>query len=237
MSFGHGKNTKVYANGYDLGDYLSNISTPGTADVVETSVFNSSAKTYISGHKDATLSAEGFFDGDADAVDEAFNTALGSTDNVWTWYPQGDSIGSYGYGMETIKNSYEITSPIDGVVSVTAEGQSHVGRDRIVSLHAMSQESSSSGSASSVDNTSATTEGGIGYLQVEAVSGGTLAATVQHSSAGSTWSELISFTGTTGRTAERKTATGEVKRYVRAAWELSSSSATATFNIGFRRKE
>jgi hypothetical protein len=236
MAFGHGKNSIVMMSGYDLSCYLNTLSTPQSADTVETTVFCSSAKEYIPGNKDATLSAEGFYDGTPGAVDDILSSAHGTSENVWVWYPQGATLNNYGYGLETINNSYEITTPVDGVVSISMEGQSYVGKDRIQSHHSLVQETTS-GTETSIDGTASSTKGGIGYVEITSNSCGVSATIkIQHSNNNSTFDDLISFTASTAVTGERLQSTGNtVKQYTRASWTFASS-APVTFNVGFRRK-
>ncbi len=232
-TFYHSKNARVYMRGYDLTRYLNSIDSPATVDTAEVTTFSTEAapyKNYVAGNADATLSAEGFFDGSSNAVDEVLSEALGDTGGLWTWYPGNDTLGRVGYGFSALSNAYNVRGTIDDACRITAGAQSKTARERLVSLHAL-QERTSSGEGTAIDQEAATTGGAVGYLQVTEVSSG-LSAYVQHSTSGSTWDDLITFTATTERTSERITATGDVKQYVRAAWETTG----ATFHIGFGRK-
>jgi hypothetical protein len=233
----HGKHARTYINGYDLSAYLNSFGVTQTADTVETSAFSSSDKTYVVGLKDATVSAEGFFAGSTVETDYVFNQALGST-AIWSYYPAGPALSNAGYGVESIETSYEIMSPIDGVVSVTVEGQATIGADRILSHHSLTAVSSS-GSETSIDATAASTRGATAYLQITNVSSTSyqLAVTIQESSAGITWADLISFTTIGGIRAERAiSSSGSVKRFTRANWIVSSTVGSATFNVGMKRR-
>lgn len=233
----HGKNARTYINGYDLSAYLNSFGVAQTADTVEASAFSSSNKTYVVGLKDATVSAEGFFAGSTVETDYVFNQALGSTE-IWSYYPAGPALNSAGYGVKSIDNSYEITSPIDGVVSVTVAGQAILGADRILSHHNLTAVSSS-GSETAINGGSTSLLGAIGYLQITNVSSTVIeiGVTVQHSSAGTAWANIITFTSGPGIRAERSVSSStNIKRYTRANWTISSTSGTITFNVGARRK-
>jgi len=231
VPFLHGSQARVYANGYDLSPYFSSISTSGESDTAETSTLGATAKTYIPGLRDATLSAEGYFDGEANAVDEALSTALGQDASVWTVLPQGDVIGSYGYGLSAILTSYEVNSPVDGVVDCSAEAQSKVGRERGIVLHVLAARNSSSNAASQ-NNSAASTNGGAAYLQVMGQTGSASNSTVkvQHSVDNSVWTDLVTFTVFNGRTAERRAITGTINQYTRASW-TPAAGATITFAV------
>lgn len=236
MSFGHGKSAVALMSGYRMDNYLNSFDPSLTADTAETTVFNSSNyKSYLGGNKEATFTADGLFD--EDTMDATLNTALGSTAaKVWSFWPQGASTGNYGIGMECLKTSYDIKTPIDGVVSISIEGQSKIGRDRIVSLFNNSV-SSSSGNGNNNDNAAASTIGGVGYIQRTDTGGGTIAtAVIQHSSATISWATLLSFSAASARTGERVAVSGAVKRYTRFKYTLSGTTVAVTANVGFCRK-
>ena len=75
--------------------------------------------------------------------------------------------------------------------------------------------------------------GSAAHLAAFSWGGGTsLAVKVQHSSNGSSWSDLITFTTATGVTSERKTTTGDVYRYRRVAY-TTVGTVTAAFVVTF----
>ena len=244
MAFKHGSKARVYVNGHDLTGYLRSFTSSGSRDSAETTTFGKTAKTYVPGLKDATLSAEGVYDGDPKAVDEVLSTALGQDqESLWTWFPQGDSaIGNVGYGFAAHATSYEVESPVDDVVSVSVEAQSKVGKERVQALHPIKEETAN-GQGTSLDGGASSTNGGVGYLHVTNLSGTnpTLDVTIQHSDdngASDPWSALITFTQVTqANTAQRIEVSGTVKRYVRVTWAIGGTgSPKATFVAAFGRK-
>jgi hypothetical protein len=232
-TFTHGKNATVLANGYNLSAYFNSATASGSADTAEVSTFGNNSKAYIPGLKDATFSVEGYYDATAGAVDQTLAGMLG-TETVWVTVMSADAIGARGYAAKTIATTVEIGAEIGGAVTISAEGQSTNGSDPIVVLHALGAETAS-GNGTQVDNGSATTNGAAGYLQVIAATG-TIVAKVQHSSDGTTWADLITFTSTsTANTAERITTTGTVNRYLRALWTISGGSPSVTFHLSAAR--
>jgi len=233
MAFGHGKNTKVYANGYDLTGYLDSIDQSGNVDTVETTTFSATAKTYItSAIKAGSIQGEGFYDGAANAVDEILSVALGASGQIWVWYSQGDAVGNSGYGMSAINAAYNTKGSISGACRSAVTAQSNTGIERILSLHALASESAS-GQGSSVDNGAASSNGGSAYIECTSATG-TLACTIGHSTDGSIWTTLATFTNITApNKAERIAFSGTVNRYVRANWTITGGPFT--FNIGFYR--
>jgi hypothetical protein len=236
MAFVHGKSTKVYANGYDLTCYLDSIETPAVADVVETSTFCSASKTYIAGMKDATLSAEGFYDSDTDAIDEVMASVFGVEDTLWSWFLNTDAIGSIGYGLKAIQTAYGVNATKDNATRISVASQSQLGRERLVSLHALAQETVT-GDGASVDNAALTSSGGSAYIQVTGIATGDVPVLIEHSTDDASWATLSTFTillADGQNQSVRNTFSGTVNRYVRASWTLDASE-TITFNIGIHR--
>lgn len=224
-------------NGYNITGYLNKIEAPYTVDTAETSVFGSNNKSFIPGMKDATLSAEGLFDGDVDAVDQLFNSALAgaNTANNLIWFPQGNTVGNIGYGLSMIQTAYNVMGTKDDAVKISMAGHSNIGRERLKMIKALAAVSAN-GSSASQDNAAATTNGGSAYLQVTAASGytGNVAIKLEHSTDNAIWSNLAAFTNVTGRTNERIVIAGTINRYVRATYTLNNG--TATFAVALCRK-
>ena len=238
MSFVHGSSARVYVNGFDLSAFLKNVSSAAEIEAHDSTTFGATAKTYVPGLEDATLSADGLFSGAVGATDEVFHAALrGRTPVVWSWLPSGDVDGGFGYGFLALETSYEIESPVDDLVSVSAEAQSNAGRERVQVLAPLSARTAT-GNGTSRDNAAATTAGGVGYLQVATVSGATpsLTAVIQHSVDGTTWVDLITFTAVTvSNRAQRVAVAGTVNRHTRVIWTISGATPSFTFFAAFGR--
>lgn len=243
MAFSHGKSARVYADGYKLSDFLSSVEAPMEAETYETTVFGSSGyKSYVPGNIDATLSGEGFYDGSTSGTDAVFTAALGSSYVIWNWYPEGDAAGNYGVGMKTIETAYNISSPVDGVISATIEGQSVVGRDRVQSIMALAAKTTTNSSGTPVSTTAGTTKGGIGYFQRTDNSTKGVTPTLQHSSGVAsssqvaTWTTLVSFSSGTSKGAQRVAVSGAVKKQVRGKYTITGSTLVSTnLHFAFQR--
>ena len=78
-TFAHGKNVNVFLNEFDFSTYFNSVSASTSVDTAETSAFGTSAKSYIVGHRDGTISLSGMFEATAlVGTDVFFATALGS---------------------------------------------------------------------------------------------------------------------------------------------------------------
>lgn len=229
-TFIHGKNAVVYQDGNDLTGYLRSLSNSAEVETAESTTFADDDKTYVPGLADATISAEGLFDS---TFDGELNTITGSgTKSVWSVYPGGDADGSPGRGYSLDVTSAERTAEVGDVVMVSIEGQSSVGTEAIISHHALAQRTAS-GTATVVDNSASSANGGYGYLHATAASG-TVVVKVQHSSDNSTYADYLTLgTVTASARSFRTTATGTVNRYTRVVYTITSG--TATFVAGFGR--
>lgn len=233
----HGSKTKVFANGYHLSRFLRSATASGTKDVAETSAFNDEAKTYIYGLKDATLSCEGMFDGSASAVDEVLTAALGATtESEWTVLPAGDTIGNRGWGFSAHQTTYEVSSPVDDVCMITAEAQSNVGREQVISHQAYGTVSASGTASSVVDNSVGTNGGGVAYLHATFTGSGTAVVKIQDSSDNVTYADHITFSNLSGTatSSERVTVSGTVDRYTRTTHTITGSG-TLVFTTAYGR--
>ena len=94
------------------------------------------------------------------------------------------------------------------------------------------------GNSASLDNSASSASGGSAYLQVTAKSGTspTMAVKVQHSADDATFVDLITFTTASDITAERKTVSGTVNRYLRVNRTVGGSSTPSmTYVVMFAR--
>ena len=125
-TFRHGKSTvfKVDNSGgtlTDISNTLTDVSFPQSVDTAETSAFGSSAKTYVVGLTDATISISGMFDA---TVDAHLNGILGQAATVSFEYgPEGSTSPNVKYTGECILTSYEKSGAIGDMVSYSAEFQ------------------------------------------------------------------------------------------------------------------
>lgn len=236
MAFSHGSNAAIHHNGFDLTAYFSSFESQGSTDTAETTVFQQTAKTYIVGLSDGSLSGEGFFDNAESASGDVLNRAFSNRTLATTCYwPNGDTLGNTGVGLEGTETAYNIKSDVGDANKVTADFQSHVGREGITSHRALAT-STASGTATVVDNTTGTPGHPVGYLQVTSCSGGTIAVKIQHSADNSSYTDLITFTSITASNApfaERVEASGTVHRYTRAV--ATHNGGTASFGVSLGR--
>ena len=240
MAFVHGKNTSVLYNGSDLSSYFNDASMSQDVETAETTAFGDSAKTYITGLKDGTISMSGMFDGQTDAIDAVLTSTLGATAaDVATVVPAGlSSTGVATFSAEVRETSYEVSSPVSDVVAANLEVQATGGIDRGVLL-AGDSTLSASATSSAVNNGSSTSNGGVGYLHVTAnTRDGASTFKVQDSADGVTYADLVTFSSVSASATggERVAVTGTVEQYVQAEAVPGGSSGSVTYTMAFARK-
>lgn len=241
MAFGHGSKAKLYLAGADVSSAFSSVSVARTRDTAETSGLGATAKSYISGLTDATISAEGMFEsGSAGLSDDVIDTMLASANkSAFILAAQGDTAaGDSALVGKIDETSYEITSPVDGVTATTLEFQT---TDGAASGKILANKAARSATAdgTAIDNGAATSNGLIAVLQVFAISGGTpsITVSVEHSADAVTYVSLGSFTAvTSGTSAQTIVTSSTVNRYVRATWTITGTTPSATFAVAFGRK-
>jgi len=232
MSFYHGKNTRVYVNGNPVSSYLDSVNANVSADTVETTVFTDTAKQYIMGLKSAQLNAEGLGIGSTAEIDQFLQDALSTTENIWTWYPRGESVGVGGYGLKGFDTQFDIKASISGAVRIAAACQSNVSKESVICIRPLAVATASS-SGAALNNTGKSTNGGAGYLYVSATNTSDAAIVIDHSSDGSSWETVASFAAAQlGASAQRVAITGEIRQYVKASCTLLS---TCTFGVAINR--
>jgi hypothetical protein len=126
MAFGHGKSAvfKLDDSGAtlrDLSSYVNEASMPREIETAETTTFGSSAKTYITGLTDATISISGLYDSVPDGY---LAGVVGQAATLSFEYgPLGSTGGYVKYSGECILTSYEVSSPVGDVVTFSADLQ------------------------------------------------------------------------------------------------------------------
>jgi hypothetical protein len=125
-TFRHGKSTVFKVDNAagsltDISNTLTDVGFPQTVDTAETSTFGSSAKSYVVGLSDSSLSVSGNFDA---TVDAHLAGVLGQAASLSFEYgPEGSTAGYVKYTGECILTSYEKSGAIGDVVTYSAEFQ------------------------------------------------------------------------------------------------------------------
>ena len=240
MPYRHGKDTKVLVGQFDLSAYINEANPSMSLETAETSTFGTSAKTYITGQNDGTISFSGFFDGDANAIAEVFENiiATDATPVITIAYDGGYARGNRASLAQGKQTSYEVSAPVSDVVSLNGEFQVTGGLRQGVLLIANVTDSSST-NQNEVDNATSTSIGATANLHVTAnTRNANSVIKVQHSADKVTWADLITFTtvSATTTTSQSLTASGTVNRYLRVTSTLSAGTGSITYTVALSRR-
>lgn len=108
----------------DLSAYIDNVDFPRDAQLLETTTLGATARTYILGFKNATIALKGKWDGGGAAIDAHLSAVLGQVATISFEYgPEGSTGGMVKYLGEAITTKYSMSTPVDGVVSWSADLQ------------------------------------------------------------------------------------------------------------------
>lgn len=239
-TFKHGKGVAVLVDEYDFSSYFNDMTATSSVDTAETSTFGTSAKSYVTGHQDGTVSLSGYFESTASVgTDQYFASKLaGATKQKVIVMPGGHSNGARAVLIESDTTSYEVSSPIADVVGASAEFQASDGVEHGVVLSSGSA-ISATGNGTSVDNGVATTNGGVGFLSVPTnTRNGNITVKIQSSADNSTFADAITFTVVSSATAtsQKVEVTGTVARYLRVSYTVAGSTGSATPTVAFARR-
>lgn len=241
-TFRHGKNVNIFIDEFDFSTYFNDVSASTSVDTAETSAFGTSAKTYVVGHRDGTVSLSGMFESTTSVgTDQFFANALNSATKIKLIVaPEGHSNGAGAIMLQADDTSYEISSAIADIVQASAEFQS---TDAVEHGKILSSGSTvtATGNGTSVDNGTSTANGGAGFLSVPVnTRNGNITVKIQHSADNSTFADLITFTvvSSTSKTSQRvEVASGTtINRYLRVNYTVAGSTGSATPVVAFTRR-
>lgn len=187
------------------------------------------------GLKRGMLTQEGaFFDDRLAGLHQAMKDAPGLT-RVTCLSLAGNVVGQPFVGFEgAVHTGYEVLAKLGDLTkaNVTYLVSGALEHGKVLQELATKTED---WNGTTLDNSASSSNGGSGYLQVVS-SFGAFTGKIQHSSDGSTWVDLITFTTVTSSpTAQRSTVTGTVNRFLRftgnvwgeASPSLSPSASTS----------
>lgn len=235
MAFVHGKQGAVYIGGYNLTSYLAKHDVKAQKDTADVSTLQQASKAYVAGMRDATLSFDGFFDGQANGVIARLN-ALFAVDTMdqWLVLPQGDAAGANGYGVSGCVTDYEPSGDVGSAVAVTFTAQSVVGIDPVTVLQPLALQTAGGNSVGQdFGGGGARTNGLASYLVVTAGTSVTTATVkVQHSTTlGGTYTDLLTHTAVVQAgipLSERLTVPvgTTINEFIRSLWTITGTNIT-----------
>lgn len=124
-TFVHGKSTDFAladtgSVSRNLSNTITSVDFPETIDTAETTAFGASAKSYIVGLKDATISISGIWDS---TVDGYIMGGSEPASRAFIYGPAGSTAGNVKYTGSAIVTNYSISNPVGDVVTYSLDLQ------------------------------------------------------------------------------------------------------------------
>lgn len=242
-TFRHGRNVRPLIDEKDLSPFLTSVTVSAEQAPPEVTTFQDSWRNYIPGLRDVTFACEGLFAASTTSVDDVANYldgALGGSTRMVVTIDAEGTTGGRCWMLTGDAVTYDVSAPVDGVVSVSLDVQGSHGYTGGRMLKPLSTAASGAYTGSGVATPGTTSAGGTtGGMVIHAhktVSASTkdVTVTVQHSTSGSTWATYTTVTLTSGASFARSTVSGTVKERVRIT--TSSTTPAATFAVAYSRR-
>lgn len=129
MSLVHGKGAAIFADKDDISHFLNSVGSSMNLGLEDATTFGKNYKGYIPGLGEGALDLQGLYDGATDGIDEIVEAHLGlSTDFPVTVVPEGGLLGGQRTQMCAGKfGTYDITTPVGGIVSISLQAVANNG--------------------------------------------------------------------------------------------------------------
>ncbi|WP_433114292.1 hypothetical protein [Micromonospora sp. CA-246542] len=232
----HSKQSRVLINDAHVSGRVSGWSTTQSRSYGSVTGLLDDGERFVPGLLSGSMTVSGTFDSDPDTLYDKVAAAAG-VDNgaLITVLPDGFTVGKPALMAVADLSEFDVPASVSEAVTLSVTATADEAVELGVVLHGLQAETAG-GNSSSVNNLASTANGGVAALHVSAFSGLTgLTVKVQHSTDGSVWVDLMTFTAATGKTSERKTVAGTVNQYTRALWTVTGTGS-ATFALAFARR-
>jgi hypothetical protein len=211
----HGKGSKIIKDGFNLSCYLQDASVDTTISSHDTSTMcDEYYKTFIPGIEEFTVSGNGFFDGDPDKINEIIQSKKWSVDNIWTLFRGSDAIGNSGEAFTGLLTAIGVQQTYSDLIKMTLSGSGTGELFNVVSLMPLSTKTTTYYSTP-VDNLASSASGGVCFIQLEAVTGGTCYYDIEDSADNVSFATIAAGDLITDLTSIRHDIAGTIRRYVR----------------------
>ena len=233
-----GLTDNFFIDGHDLsGDVTSVDTISGSKATLDTPVIESAGMVRLAGHGSGEISFTSWFD-DGTNLEHTALAGIPTTDVV-VLYTRGIASDSPAAGIVAKQINYDGSKGSDKSLTMNVQCLANaVPLEWGVLLTAGAITQSSAGSESSKDDSASSSSGIAAYLQMININSGAPTIKIEHSANNSSWSTLLSFTAISDGaepSAERKTASGTVNRYLRIT--SSGTFSNAKFVLAYRRGE
>lgn len=245
MTVAAGANAQIVLDGIDLSVFFREFAINADKAVHDSTVFaNVGSRAKLLGVKHGQATGLAFSDdtvntGSWSLLSERYETP---TDGLYVWGPYGFALGNITLSLLSQQVEFNPVQVIDDLIRINMKAEAV--RDAVdygVSLHPMSAETAFPFTGTGVDNGAATANGGVASVHVFAIAGAApnVVYRVQHSSNGSTWVDLVTFTAKTAANQSQRieVASGTtVNRHLRTTITNGGTTSSVTGLVVFARR-
>ena len=227
-----------YIDGHDLSGDVSAVSTiSGRKATLDTPVIDKAAMVRLAGHGDGEISFSTWFDNGTNLAHTALSP-LPTTDAI-VLYTRGVAADSPAAGLVAKQINYDPSKGQDKAWSASVQCLGNkTPLEWCVLLSDGQITHSSAASTSDKDDGASSSSGLAAYIQMVDINSGTPTVKIEDSTNGSSWADLVSFSGIANGAepkAERVTVSGNINRYLRIT--LTGTFSHAKFVVAYRRGE
>jgi hypothetical protein len=228
---------QFFVHGYDLSGDVSSIDTASSPrEVLEVPNLAKSAMERLLGRSDGSLDFSTWFD-DAAGLEHAALKGLPTTDIIVLW-ALGSSVSDASAAMTAKQINYDGSRGNDGSLAFSVQTRATGGIPlhwgKMLSAGKITHANASS--SSSRDDSASTSAGARAWLLMTDIDSGTPTVKIEDSTDDSSWADLIAFSAIANGnepTAEYKTVTGTVNRYLRIT--TTGTFSNADFAVAIQR--
>ena len=238
----NGLNVRLYVEGYDLSGDANALSGLGyTNELLDVTTLDVSAKKRIVGVADAEVSVDAFFDPASSKQHAVWTSNSGKqpTADQDVLVPMGSAVGDPCVGLVSKQGTMTTTrapgSAIAASATYTTSDGSGLEFGEMLTAH--DDTHSSAGSGTVQDGGAATSNGGVGYLQLFSLGSGSVIVKIREcATSDGSYTDLVTFStvaAAAAPTSERLTMSGTVKRYLKVT--TTGTFSNAKIAAGFTR--
>jgi hypothetical protein len=227
-----------YIDGHDLsGDVTSVDTISGKRPAIDVPSLSKPAMERVPGHADGEISFTTWFDDGTNLSHTALSVL--PTADVAVLYTRGVAADSPAAGLIAKQINYDPTKGQDRAWSASVQclGQgTPLEWGKLLTAGLITHSSASS--TSDKDDGASSSNGLAAYIQMVDINSGTPTLKIEDSTNGSSWADLVSFSGIADGAepkAERVVVSGNVNRYLRIS--STGTFSNAKFVISYRRGE
>lgn len=232
------KGLNFYVNGVSLACALQSFEATSEAEALDATTLCNTARKYVQGLKNATVSTSGIWDADSTNLDEIHNVyssafETGNQADVLATLATA-SVGTDAILFKAASTSYNIEIENGALVICSTDFQTNegVGYGKVLFTQSVN---GTTVTGSSVDNGAATSNGGLFVIQIQNPNQYAGTVKLEQSSNNSTWAEIASFTlAGTKFDSETIELSGSIAQYLRV--KCTASTGAITFTAGVARR-